>query len=42
LAWSPASELGWDGFRRRIAIHGARLAALGANFAREPGVPWTW
>jgi hexosaminidase len=42
LAWSPASELGWEGFRRRLAVHGARLAALGVNFAREPGVPWTW
>jgi hexosaminidase len=42
LAWSPASQVGWDGFRRRIAAHGARLAALGVNFARVPGIDWTW
>jgi hexosaminidase len=42
LAWSPASELGWESFRRRLGVHGARLAALGVNFAREPSVPWTW
>jgi hexosaminidase len=42
LAWSPATQVGWDGFRRRIAAHGARLAALGVNFARVPGIDWTW
>ena len=34
--------IGWDGFRRRIGAHGARLAALGVNFARVPGIDWTW
>jgi hexosaminidase len=42
LAWSSGSRLGWDDFRRRIGGHGARLAALGVNFARVPGVDWTW
>ncbi len=42
LAWSPASQVGWEGYRRRIAAHGARLAALGVNFARVPGINWTW
>jgi hexosaminidase len=42
LAWSPASQIGWDGYRRRIAAHGARLAALGVNFARVPGINWAW
>jgi hexosaminidase len=42
LGWSPASRLGWDDFRRRVAAHGARLAALGVNFARVPGIDWTW
>ena len=42
LAWSPEAQVGWEGFRRRIAAHGARLAALGVNFARVPGVDWTW
>ncbi len=42
LAWSPAERVSWDDFRRRIAAHGARLAALGVNFARVPGVNWSW
>jgi hexosaminidase len=42
LAWSSPSQIGWDGYRRRIAAHGARLAALGVNFARVPGIAWTW
>jgi hexosaminidase len=42
LGWSPASRLGWEDFRRRVAAHGARLAALGVNFARLPGIDWTW
>jgi hexosaminidase len=42
LAWSSPVRVGWDSFRLRIAAHGARLAALGVNFARVPGVAWTW
>ncbi len=42
LGWSPAARLGWDDFKRRIGAHGARLAALGVNFARVPGIDWTW
>lgn len=42
LAWSPASQIGWDSYSRRIGMHGARLAALGVNFARVPGINWTW
>jgi hexosaminidase len=42
LAWSPERRVGWDDFRHRIGAHGARLAALGVNFARVPGVPWSW
>jgi hexosaminidase len=42
LGWSSASQIGWDNFRRRIAAHGARLAALGVNFARVPGIQWSW
>ena len=42
LGWSPRDVIGWDGFRRRIAVHGARLAALGVNFARVPEVNWRW
>jgi hexosaminidase len=42
LAWSSPGQIGWEGYRRRIGAHGARLAALGVNFARVPGIPWTW
>jgi hexosaminidase len=42
LAWSQPNRVSWDDYRRRIAVHGARLAALGVNFARVPGVAWTW
>jgi hexosaminidase len=42
LGWTPRTRLNWDDFRRRIGAHGARLAAMGVNFARVPGVNWTW
>lgn len=42
LAWSDAGQIGWEGFRRRIAPQGARLAAMGVNFARVPGIGWGW
>jgi hexosaminidase len=42
LAWSMPNQVGWDGYRRRVAMQGARLAALGVNFARVPGIAWTW
>lgn len=42
LGWSPQARLNWDDYRRRIGLHGARLAAMGVNFARVPGVNWTW
>jgi hexosaminidase len=42
LAWSPPQQIGWENFSRRMAAQGARLAALGINFARVPGVNWSW
>jgi hexosaminidase len=42
LAWSPPQQVGWDNFRLRMSQQGARLAALGVNFARVPGVNWGW
>jgi hexosaminidase len=42
VGWSQPDRVGWEGFRRRVAAHGARLAALGVNFARVPGIDWTW
>ncbi len=42
LGWSPQARHDWEDFRRRIGAQGARLAAMGVNFARVPGVNWTW
>ena len=42
LGWSPAARVSWASYRARIGTHGARLAALGVNFARLPGVDWAW
>ena len=42
VGWSRRDRISWDDFRRRIAAHGARLAAMGVNFARVPGITWTW
>jgi hexosaminidase len=42
VAWSGQRARDWESFRRRIGAHGARLAALGVNFARVPGVDWGW
>jgi hexosaminidase len=42
LGWSPKARVNWDDFARRIGAHGARLANLGVNFARVPGINWTW
>ena len=42
LGWSPAASSNWESFRARVGAHGARLAAIGVNFARVPGVAWSW
>jgi hexosaminidase len=42
LGWSAPTRLQWEDFRRRLGAHGARLAAMGVNFARVPGIDWTW
>jgi len=42
LAWSPAQQVSWESFRGRMGMQGARLAAMGVNFARVPGVSWSW
>lgn len=42
IGWSAQTRRSWDDFRRRIGGQGARLAALGVNFARLPGIDWTW
>jgi hexosaminidase len=40
LGWSPREARGWNGFRQRLGVHGARLAALGVNFYRAPEIDW--
>ena len=42
LGWSAPQRIDWEDYRRRVAQHGARLSALGVNFARDPSVNWTW
>jgi len=40
VGWSPQAARDWEAFRTRLGAHGARLAALGVNFHRAPGIPW--
>jgi hexosaminidase len=40
LGWSPREARGWNGFRRRLAVHGERLRALGVNFYPAPEIDW--
>jgi len=40
VGWTPAPLMNWDSFRDRIGAQGARLAALGVNFARVNSVNW--
>ena len=40
VAWSPAAEIAWPGYRRRLAAHGPRLEALGVEYYRAPEVRW--
>jgi hexosaminidase len=42
VGWSAQSKVGWEDFRVRVGAQGARLAALGVNFARLPGIDWAW
>ena len=40
LGWSPPAQRQWEGFRQRIAAHGARWRLLGLNFYPSPQVDW--
>jgi hexosaminidase len=40
IAWSPASGRSWADYRRRLAVQGERLDALGVAFYRSPEVRW--
>lgn len=39
VAWSAAGR-DWDGYRLRLAAHGARLMEMGVNFHRSEEVEW--
>ncbi|MBB4968034.1 beta-N-acetylhexosaminidase [Saccharothrix violaceirubra] len=40
LAWSPASALGWDGYKERLAAQAPRWRAQGIAFYESPQVAW--
>ena len=40
IGWSPATALGWDDYRARLAAQAPRWDVLGVNFFRSPEVPW--
>jgi hexosaminidase len=40
IGWTPREKRNWEDYRRRLANHGARLAALGIGFHRSPQVDW--
>lgn len=42
VGWSAQGRRSWEDFRKRMAEQGARLAAVGVNFARDPGVDWRY
>jgi hexosaminidase len=40
LAWSPASQHGWEAFSARLAAQAPRWTALGVNFYHAPEIQW--
>jgi len=40
VAWSPATTRDWEDYRRRLATHGPRWAAMAVKYHRSPQVPW--
>jgi hexosaminidase len=40
IAWSPASGRYWNEYRERLALHGARLDALGVGYFASSEVDW--
>ncbi len=40
LGWSPASALGWDGYKDRLGAQGSRWDVLSVNFFRAPEITW--
>ena len=40
IGWSPREGRSWAEYQHRLALHGARLSALGVNFYRAPEISW--
>ncbi len=40
VGWSAQGARDWEDFRLRLAAQGPRMAAMGINFHRAPGVDW--
>ena len=40
IAWSPREGRSWDEYAARLALHGARLEALGVGYYRSPEIAW--
>jgi hexosaminidase len=41
VAWSRMDRRRWEDFRARLGAQAPRWSALGINFYRAPGIPWT-
>ncbi len=40
IGWSPAAGRNWLEYRKRLATHGSRLAALGVGFYQSREISW--
>lgn len=40
IGWTPQAARSWSDFSTRLGAHGSRMAALGINFFRAPGIDW--
>ncbi len=41
LGWSASDKRDWSDYRLRIARHAQRWTALGVNYRRSAGIPWS-
>ncbi|MBS4033536.1 MAG: beta-N-acetylhexosaminidase [Ignavibacterium sp.] len=42
IGWSQAEARNWEGYKMRLANHGAYWKAIGLNFYRSPEIDWDW
>ncbi len=40
IGWSPTEARNWEGYKKRLAFHGAYWEAIGLNFYRSPEIDW--